>query len=193
MDNVNLSRQSTQACRGIERTMVKYRRNKLDSPDAIYFITMVTHNRIPIFTNDRGYKLVLNTMSVMEKRFDLHFPAYVILPNHIHWLISPNNADYSNVVFSFKRRISGRISNIAPVSKGAKIWLNRFWERTVRNEDEWAKFVEYIHFNPVKHGFAQEPSEWRFSSFNDYVARGIYGVDWDGGDGVDVAGAEYDV
>lgn len=173
--------------------MVKYRRNKPDTPNAIYFITIVTHNRNPIFTTDPAYNLVLHTMSVMEKRFDLHFSAYVILPDHIHWLISPNNADYSKVVFSFKRRISARITNIAPVSKGTKIWLDRFWERTVRNEVELAKFVEYIHFNPVKHGFAQEPSEWRVSSFNDYVARGIYTVDWAVCDCVDVAGAEYDV
>ena len=62
-----------------------------------------------------------------------------------------------------------------------------------KKESTLFEVVKYIHFNPVKHGFAQKPSEWRFSSFNDYAARGIYPVDWSGCDSVDVTGAEYDV
>jgi putative transposase len=62
----------------------------------------------------------------------------------------------------------------------------------VRDDDERERCVEYIHFNPVKHGIVSAPRDWKYSSFHKYVERGIYTPDWGEGASVVVPGAEYD-
>jgi putative transposase len=78
------------------------------------------------------------------------------------------------------------------VPKGGKFWQDRFWEHTVRDDDDRERCVEYIHYNPVKHGIVNAPRDWKYSSFNKYVERGIYPADWGDGASVVVQGAEYD-
>jgi putative transposase len=62
------------------------------------------------------------------------------------------------------------------------LWQRRFWEHQIRDEQDYRAHVEYIHFNPVKHGLATRPGDWHCSSFKRWVARGLYEEDW-GGDG----------
>lgn len=52
----------------------------------------------------------------------------------------------------------------------------------MRNENDYTKHVEYIHYNPVKHGLVKSPKDWPWSSFNDYVAKGVYDVNWGAGE-----------
>ena len=67
-------------------------------------------------------------------------------------------------------------------SKGERgIWQRRFWEHQIRNEVDFIKHVEYIHFNPVKHGLVKSPIEWPYSSFRRYVKQGTYDCDWGAG------------
>ena len=67
-------------------------------------------------------------------------------------------------------------------SKGEQgIWQRRFWEHQIRNEVDFIKHVEYIHFNPVKHGLVKSPIEWPYSSFHRYVKQGTYDCDWGAG------------
>jgi putative transposase len=127
----------------------------------------------------------------MKDRFKCDFPAWVILPDHIHWLIKPNDADYSKVVLAFKRAINLEFKKNEIVANN-KIWQDRFWEHTVKNDEDYGRCVDYIHFNPVKHGYVENPHEWRYSSFHDYVAQGFYENDWVGGKDIDVSGSEYD-
>ena len=64
-------------------------------------------------------------------------------------------------------------------SKGERsIWQRRYWEHTIQSEGDLATHVEYIYFNPVKHGLASRPRDWPHSSFHDWVARGLYEIDW---------------
>jgi putative transposase len=57
-------------------------------------------------------------------------------------------------------------------------WQRRFWDHVIRNEEDLSRHVDYIHYNPVKHGLVNSPSEWKWSSFPNYVERGIYDPDW---------------
>ncbi len=68
------------------------------------------------------------------------------------------------------------------------IWQRRFWEHQIRDEADLAKHMDYIHYNPVKHGWAKTPAAWPHSSFAHQVSRGAYPADWAAGDGVDVRG-----
>jgi len=57
-------------------------------------------------------------------------------------------------------------------------WQRRFWEHLIRDDADYASHLDYLHFNPVKHGWADDPATWPFSSFRYLVARGIYAADW---------------
>jgi putative transposase len=74
-------------------------------------------------------------------------------------------------------------SRAAKAERG--IWQRRYWEPTLRDEDDFARRLDYIHFNPVKHGYATRPQDWPYSSFRRWVRLGAYPVDWAGdpGDG----------
>jgi putative transposase len=64
-------------------------------------------------------------------------------------------------------------------AKGERgIWQRRFWEHTVRDPDDFARHVDYVHFNPVKHGLVARAVDWPHSSFRRAVARGDYPADW---------------
>ena len=70
------------------------------------------------------------------------------------------------------------------------VWQPRYWEHTIRDDRDYAVHVDYIHFNPVKHGFVEHPAEWPFSSFRRCVARGLYPADWLGSRGEPAATGE---
>jgi putative transposase len=60
------------------------------------------------------------------------------------------------------------------------IWQRRFWEHRIRDDEDLARHVDYIHFNPIKHGLVKQVSDWPYSSFHRYVARGMLPVGWAG-------------
>ena len=69
-------------------------------------------------------------------------------------------------------------------SKGAKrekgIWQRRYWEHAIRDDADFERHVDYLHFNPVKHGHVARVSDWPHSSFHRYVERGVLDADWGG-------------
>lgn len=62
------------------------------------------------------------------------------------------------------------------------VWQRRFWEHRIRDEEDLARHVDYIHFNPVKHGLVSQVGDWPYSSFHRYVGRGLLPADWGGRD-----------
>jgi len=172
--------------------MVNYRRCKIDSPDALYFLTIVTRDRRCLFSNSSDRALVVRTMQKLSERFALDYDAWVLLPDHLHWLLCPGEADYSKVVFAFKRWVGAEYKKQGRLSTGSSLWQHRFWEHSIRDDDDYRRCVEYIHYNPVKHGLVHSPADWRYSSFREFVAKGLYPQDWAAGNQIVVAGAEWD-
>ena len=78
------------------------------------------------------------------------------------------------------------------LSDGHSMWQARFWEHTVRDDEDYARCADYIHYNPVTHGLVTSTRDWPYSTFRQYVERGIYQPDWGEGKEVAVAGSEYD-
>jgi len=64
------------------------------------------------------------------------------------------------------------------------LWLRRYWEHQIRDETDFVRHMDYIHYNPVKHGHCRQVSEWPYSTFHRYVEEGVYSLNW-GSDGVD--------
>lgn len=122
------------------------------------------------------------------KIYPFKIDAFVILPDHMHfiWTLPDEESDYSMrwrlIKFRFSRLYSGyRVrdlseSKIRKKEKG--IWQRRFWEHLIRDEQDFNRHCDYIHYNPVKHGLVISPGEWKNSSFEKYIQKGIYSKDW---------------
>jgi putative transposase len=61
------------------------------------------------------------------------------------------------------------------------VWQGRYWEHQIRDNGDFISHVEYIHYNPVKHGLSKSPKLWPHSSFHRYVKQGLYHNDWGAG------------
>jgi putative transposase len=113
--------------------------------------------------------------------------AIVVLPDHLHAILTLPSADAD---FSGRwRRIKGHFSNalidmeielMRRPNGDLALWQRRFWEHTIRDESDFTRHVDYIHFNPVKHGFAPKVLDWPHSSFHRYVREGLLPADWAG-------------
>jgi putative transposase len=108
------------------------------------------------------------------------------------WALPPEDADFSIRWRLIKSHFSRHFllndsANIAPsrLRKGEKqVWQRRYWEHLIRDEADLARHVEYIHYNPVKHGLAQSPGAWPHSSFSRFVREGLYPPDWGAAAGI---------
>lgn len=116
--------------------------------------------------------------------------AIVVLPNHLHciWTLPPDDADFSTrwrlIKSHFVRALpyqSERLSQRRVAKKERGIWQRRFWEHLIRDERDFRNHVDYIHFNPVKHGLVTRAADWPYSSFHHSVARGDLDADWGAG------------
>jgi putative transposase len=92
------------------------------------------------------------------------------------WITKPvggGKAGFSRAIPTGERRSASRIKRS---ERG--IWQRRYWEHVIRDEDDFERHVDYIHCNPVKHGWVRRVRDWRYSSFHTYVWRGIYSENW---------------
>lgn len=118
--------------------------------------------------------------------------AIVILPDHLHCIrtLPPDDADFSSRWHAIKAGFAAAIEPGERLSerrlkKGERgIWQRRFWEHTIRDERDMERHVDYIHFNPVKHGHVGRAADWPHSSFHRFVAQGVYSQDWGASDDV---------
>ena len=118
-----------------------------------------------------------------------HIDAWVVLPDHLHciWTLPPGDADFSNRWKAIKIRFVQALPRDEPrsdvrVANGERgIWQRRFWEHAIRDEDDYARHFDYVHINPVKHGWAASVREWPYSTFQRWVEAGVYPPDWAGG------------
>lgn len=167
---------------------VNYRRNF--QPGGTYFFTLVTLNRHPLFNDDAAYRLFRQVVREIKDERPFQIAAWVVLHDHMHmiWVLPHGDADYSGrwskIKSQFTRRWLERGGHEQPISAGKRrddrrgIWQPKFYEHTVRDEDDYIDHIEYVHYNPVKHGYVKHPIDWHCSSFHEYVRRGWYPRDW---------------
>lgn len=153
-----------------------------------YFFTLVTYNRKPIFSSVAAVQLLSTALTYTASRMPFETVAYVILPDHLHYIFTLpiESSDFSTrwrlIKSHFTRQWckEGSISNHpSRIKKGElDVWQRRFWEHLIRDETDLARHIEYIHYNPVKHGFVNAAMEWKYSSFMDFVRDGMYPSNW---------------
>jgi putative transposase len=169
---------------GFDLVMVGYRRNFI--PGGTYFFTVTLEDRRSKMLVDRIGRL-RSALRAARRERPFTIDAVVILPDHLHaiFTLPPNDFDFSGRW----RRIKGHFSsalidasielNRRPNGELA-LWQRRFWEHTIRDESDFSRHVDYIHFNPVKHGHVQRVRDWPYSSFHRYVEEGLLPDDWAG-------------
>ena len=116
--------------------------------------------------------------------------AVCILPDHLHLLVRlpENDADYPTRLRLIKAKFSQALPKTEAISishqtKGERgIWQRRYWEHEIRDDQDLNTHIDYIHINPVKHGYVQRVADWPYSSFHRYVAKGILPINWAGND-----------
>ena len=112
--------------------------------------------------------------------------AIVVLPDHLHclWQLPAGDTDYPKRWRLIKARFAEQVAddvlpNASRRRRGERgVWQRRYWEHLIRDDADHARHLDYIHFNPVKHGHAASARDWPYSSFHQWVARGVYTEDW---------------
>jgi putative transposase len=170
--------------------MSDYRR--LFVPGGMYFLTVVTYARRPILTTDDGREILRNAVQEIQSRYPFELFATVLLPDHWHVLLSLPQGDfkYSSRIKRVKEEFTQQwlyrglpectVSESQSRRGERGIWQPRFWEHTVRDEKDLEHCVDYIHWNPRKHGFVNRVRDWPWSSFHRFVRAGHYSIDWGG-------------
>ncbi len=168
--------------------MSQYRRYYV--PGGMFFITVVTYNRIPLFSNVENIVRLRQAIAKMQTEKPFEITAAVVLPDHLHfiWSLPPGDSNYSQRVSRFKvlftRSLRGKGALSVDVSpsrrkhRESNVWQRRFWEHTIRDQDDLHRHLDYIHYNPVKHGLVSCPHFWKYSSFHKWIKQGQYEPSW---------------
>ncbi|MBD3298069.1 MAG: transposase, partial [candidate division Zixibacteria bacterium] len=155
----------------------------------IYFFTAVTYTRRPLFTNQVARDALREAIDQTRENYPFDVIAWVLLPDHLHaiWQLPEDDADYSTRWRLIKARFTRtmcRLGALQPASvqsrsrqrhKEQPVWQRRFWEHTIRDEEDLHQHILYVHYNPVKHQLVDDATEWPFSTIHRYDDQHLRG------------------
>jgi putative transposase len=162
-------------------------------PGGSYFFTVVTDARAPILCEMEAPQILRTALRDCIARWPFTIDAFVLLPDHLHaiWTLPPGDTSYARRWAWIKKEFTkawltaGRVPQSVSAAKRRErrigVWQRRYWEHALRDEVDFERHFDYIHFNPVKHGLAERPGDWPFTSFHRAVRRGDYPADWGSG------------
>jgi putative transposase len=168
--------------------MPNYRRNYV--PGGTYFFTCVTHQRQPFLTSELARKCLHDAIDKVQQDHPFEIVADVLLPDHWHtiWTLPRGDDRYPLRWMRIKELFTKAwlkaggpemlqsTSRIKHRLRG--VWQKRYWEHTVRDEDDLCRCADYVHWNPRKHGLVTRVQDWPWSSFHRYVEAGDYELQW---------------
>jgi putative transposase len=160
-----------------------------DTPGAAFFFTLTLQDRSARYLVDH-VAVLRSCIAQVKAKHPFVIEAMVVLPEHLHaiWRLPVDDADFSTrwmlVKQGFTRKIEeggflqGRPSWRRGRTAERSVWQRRFWEHRIRDDEDFARHVEYIHFNPVKHGWVLRAADWPYSSLHRFVRDGRIAADW---------------
>ena len=130
--------------------------------------------------------LLRESVRKVKKHRPFHIDAWVVLPEHLHciWTLPEGDEDYAGRWREIKKAFSKGLpatekrSDVQVRRKERAIWQRRYWEHTIRSEQDFTAHMDYVHYNPVKHGWAETVADWPYSTFHRWVEKGVYQNDW---------------
>ncbi|MNE48437.1 Transposase IS200 like protein [compost metagenome] len=156
---------------------------------ACYFFTLVTHQRQPVLTKPRLREALRLAIVQVRQRYPFNICGWVLLPDHLHclWQLPAGDADFGLRWSLIKRltsqalpRAPGVISLSRCLRRESGLWQRRFWEHHIRNDEDYRRHLDYLHWNPVRHGLVERVADWPWSSYHRLVHEGVYPADWGG-------------
>jgi putative transposase len=164
--------------------MPNYIRAKFEG--GYYFFTVVTYQRKPIFAEESARALLRQVIAATQSKHPFEIIAICLLPEHLHciWKMPDGDANFSIRWSSIKGNFSREYLcankrkriRLSRVDKGEVcIWQQRFWEHQIRDERDLQKHIDYIHYNPVKHGLVKSAEDWPWSTYRQFLKDGLYG------------------
>ena len=172
--------------------MPEYRRYFV--PGGTFFFTLVADQRRPILTSELGRRCLRASFERERGKRPFELVAFVLLPEHLHtiWTLPRGDADYplrwQKIKEYFTRDFlagggeEGTRSPSLQRRRERAIWQQRYWEHTCLTETDLKNHLDYVHWNPVKHGLVRRVRDYPWSSFHRYQALGEYDPDWGGED-----------
>ncbi|GLR00145.1 REP-associated tyrosine transposase [Dyella mobilis] len=162
---------------------MRYRRS--NTSGATYFFTVNLADRTNSLLTYRIGAL-REAVRTVKHHHPFHIIAWVVLPEHLHavWTMPDHDSDYSTRWRLIKRHFSTSIEHVETTTPSRRrknercIWQRRFWEHQIRDEKDLQNHVDYVHINPVKHGYCRLASEWPYSSIHRAIRQGIVTPDW---------------
>lgn len=162
------------------------------------FFTVAAYQRRPIFCLPLFRTALHDAVHSVRLARPFAVDAWVLLPDHMHciWTLPDDDRDYSTRWMEIKRHVTGAcrnalhdprlLTNVGHNRRESTIWQQRFREHRIRDDADMEKHVDYLHFNPVKHGIVRQVCDWPHSTFHRYVREGMYSNDWAGSAGCDL-------
>lgn len=168
--------------------MANYRRWRLAGGS--YFFTLVTKDRTRIFEHAVARRLLGQQLRECRRVRPFEVNAIVLLPEHLHtiWTLPRGDQEYSARWAWIKKEftkawlaVGGAQVMVSPARNARRdrgVWQPRFWEHVIRDEGDFDRHLDYIHYNPVKHGHVNVPADWQWSSIHRWVKAGVYEAEW---------------
>jgi len=140
----------------------RLRIGRFSESNRIYLLTTSTASRAPIFSDFNSASIAANTMSQIEKAGHIQSLAYVIMPDHIHWLIQLNGSlGLSGVMRSFKGYSANKLNQLRNMA-GSPVWQRGYYDRALRSEDDLLAVARYIVANPLRAKLVKRLGEYPF-------------------------------
>jgi putative transposase len=163
--------------------MPNYRRYFLPGGTFFFTVNLLERDRDLLV---RHVALLREAVRQVRAARPFEIVAWVVMPDHLHciWTLPPDDTDYPErwrlikLLFSRALPKNERI-NASRASKGERgIWQRRFWEHTIRDERDLNNHIDYIHYNPVRHGHTTRPADWPHSTIHRYISKGVLTPNW---------------
>ncbi|MFC5459405.1 REP-associated tyrosine transposase [Massilia niabensis] len=157
-----------------------------------YFFTIVAHQRRPIFCNPAIRSSLAQAIQCVRDTRPFVVDAWVLLPDHMHciWTLPEGDVDYATRWLVLKRYVSLDVGRRLQESafmdpsehhrREANLWQRQFWEHQIRDDSDFDRHMDYVHFDPVKHRHVERVRDWPHSTFHRHVREGTYAMDWNG-------------
>jgi putative transposase len=135
------------------KVMSDYRR--FYAHGGVYFFTLVTKDRRPMLCSDQALERLKAAFRYTFKKHPYRMDGLVILPDHLHciWQLPEHDSDFSVRWNMIKRYFSIGMDGKSNHRREKNIWQRRFWEHFIRDESDFQRCLDYIYYNPVKHGY----------------------------------------
>jgi putative transposase len=162
-----------------------YRRAKVAGGTYFFTVNLAERKRTLLVEH---VDLLRTAVQKVKSAHRFYIDAMVILPDHVHavWTLPVGDCDYATRWMLIKAGFSRQIArderrNKSRLAKGERgIWQRRYWEHLIRDEMDYARHMDYVHYNPVKHGYVERVVDWPYSTFHRCVKSGVYTEDWAG-------------